>query len=54
MPTDIDLLTEFSFFNKPSVLNGLKQEFPAYIAKAADLSELLTHLLGGISIRISN
>ena len=43
-PTDIDLLTAFPFLNEPSVLNRLKKELPAYIAKAADLSETIDPL----------
>ena len=38
-PIDVDDLSAFPFLNEASLLDQLKKELPAYIAKAADLSE---------------
>ena len=38
-PTEVALLAAFPFLKKTELLNDLKTELPAYIAKAADLSE---------------
>ena len=36
--TAVDALKAFPFLNTPAVLDGLKQELPAYMAKATDVS----------------
>ena len=38
-PSDVDSLKAFPFLNNPSLLDSLKRELPAYVAKAADISE---------------
>ena len=40
----VEPVRKFSVILIPPVLNGLKKELPAYIAKAADLSETIDPL----------
>ena len=56
-PPDIDCLAAFPFLNNPSLLDSLKRELPAYIAKAADLngseSETINTLAWWESIKLN-
>ena len=42
--TDVDSLSSIPALNKPSVLSALKEELPAYLAKASDVSPIINEL----------